>query len=282
LSLLARETRRHVTVVLGGDGGDEAFGGYPWYANARRLETVSRFMGGRSLAPARRALASQLTGPGVGLAARAGRALAATAEHDGARRFAHLRSLFSERDRSSLLRDESALAGAQLAFARLATIYDEAEGDSLQRMRCVDIATYLADSLMPKSDVATMAYGLELRSPLLEHELVEFALRLPQRYLFDASGGKRILRELVKRYVPASVIDRPKQGFTVPLDQWFRGEAAPTVDALAASETLRSLPQLDMEGVATICAEHRSGARNHGERLFALLSLEAWVANELS
>jgi asparagine synthase (glutamine-hydrolysing) len=282
LTELARETRRHVTVVLGGDGGDEAFAGYPWYSNARRLERVSRLMGGRPLAPARRALAAQLSGGGgSGLAARAGRALDATAQRNEGSRFAHLRSLFSGRERHALLCDERARDAGVAASEQLAGIYDAVDGDALQRMRSVDIATYLADSLMPKGDVATMAHGLELRSPLLDHEVVDFALSIPEHFHTDERGGKRILRELVSRFVPSEVMDRPKQGFTVPLDEWFRGETAPIVASLARSDALAALAQLDMRTVASLCDEHRSGSRNHGERLFALLTLEAWVANEL-
>ena len=81
------------------------------------------------------------------------------------------------------------------------------------------MATYLADCLMPKVDVATMAHALEARAPLLDHTFAEFALTLPQSYLMDRAGGKRVLRAVLARYVPRSLVERPKQGFTVPLDE---------------------------------------------------------------
>jgi len=147
-------------------------------------------------------------------------------------------------------------------------------------MRATDMATYLADSLMPKVDVATMAHALEVRAPILDHTLAEWALTLPQEHLMDRSGGKRVLRELLRRYLPASMTDRPKQGFTVPLDSWFRGRMAKRAEELARSEALAALDCLDLAGVGALTAEHLRDDRNHGERLFALLMLDEWARTQ--
>src|SRR5881396_1133818 len=99
--------------------------------------------------------------------------------------------------------------------AWLAQLYRSGNGSALRRMRYVDVSTYLADCLMPKVDVATMAHALELRAPLLDQEVVRFALTLPDAWLVDQRGGKKLLRALLARYLPESLFDRPKQGFSV-------------------------------------------------------------------
>ena len=117
--------------------------------------------------------------------------------------------------------------GAAQAHGMLAELYDSCRGSDLRKMRYVDIASYLADGLLPKVDVASMAHGLEVRAPLLDQEIVHFGLSLPDAWLIDEGGGKRILREVLKRYVPIGLFERPKQGFDVPLQAWFKGELAP-------------------------------------------------------
>jgi asparagine synthase (glutamine-hydrolysing) len=155
-----------------------------------------------------------------------------------------------------------------------------AGGDVLRRMRYADIRTYLADCLNPKVDVATMSHALEARAPLLDHRLVAFGLTLPKHYLADGRGGKRILRTLLTQYLPLEIINRPKHGFTVPLDDWFRGAARHVAEALARSESLASLGHLNMDVVSAFCTEHLAGRRDHGERLYSLLVLDLWARRQ--
>jgi asparagine synthase (glutamine-hydrolysing) len=150
-------------------------------------------------------------------------------------------------------------------------------GSELRRMRYVDIATYLADCLMPKVDVATMAHGLEARAPLLDQELLRFALSLPDAWLVDRDGGKRILRAVLSRYLPASLFDRPKQGFSVPLGSWFTGSIRHLASGLSTSAPLMDTGWFQPAGIDALVREHVSGLRDHSQRLFSLLVLDEWL-----
>jgi asparagine synthase (glutamine-hydrolysing) len=274
LWVLARETRKHVTVALGGDGGDEGFGGYAWYRTARRLRAARQLAGGSPLAPARSRLSAMLvkTFPHAPMTHRVRRAVEAMTHDDPALEYARLRTLFTPRERQALRPGRT-----EVVLDRTADLFRAAGGDPLRRMRYADIGTYLADCLNPKVDVATMAHALEARAPLLDHTLIEFGLGLPTSYLIDARGGKRVLRTLLARYFPSEIINRPKHGFTVPLDEWFRGTSRFVADRLARSEALAALGCLDMSAVASLVGDHVGGRRDHGDRLFALLALDTWA-----
>jgi len=280
--VLAQATRRHVTVALGGDGGDEGFAGYNWYRSAARLSRLQRlipsrvasigsgtmaFVGGGSSAPLRHA-------------ARIGRGMSLLALDDEAERYAALRLLTNRADAKRLFAGELAAnrhGDGGHAQHELADLYERGEGSALRRMRYTDIGSYLADCLLPKVDVATMAHGLEARAPLLDHELVEFGLSLPDEYLIDERGGKRILVELLGRYVPPALFDRPKQGFDPPLSAWLRGPLRTRTMSLDKSEPLLSSGWFERNGLRELVREHLEGHRDHGERLFSLLVLEEWL-----
>jgi asparagine synthase (glutamine-hydrolysing) len=280
--LLAQHTRKHVTVALGGDGGDEAFAGYNWYRTAARLRRVTRAVPAPAFAVASRTLDATLRTRMSG-SARAGqlrRALAMLGVEPGARRFAALRSFIGPAEAATLYagplpaaRREAAEGAAGLLVER----YRECEGRDLRRMRYVDITTYLADGLLPKVDVATMAHGLEARAPLLDQELVRFGLTLPDEYLVGAAGGKLVLRALLARYLPPALFERPKQGFSIPLKSWFAGEVYGAVAALATSERLVGTGWFRSEGIDQLVREHAGGLRDHSQRLFGLLVLDEWL-----
>ena len=153
------------------------------------------------------------------------------------------------------------------------------EGSALRRMRRADLGTYLADGLMPKADVTSMAHGLELRAPLLDHEIVRFGLALPDALHRDAHGGKRLLRAILARYLPGHDFVRPKQGFSVPVSAWFGGGFGDRLSQLADGPLITS-GLLGADGIQALLAEHRAGRRDHGERFFALLMLEEWLRAE--
>jgi asparagine synthase (glutamine-hydrolysing) len=275
--MLARETRRHVTVAVGGDGGDEGFGGYNWYRTAAQLRRVRNFV------PARAgAVGVQMSGRFAHRAPRLARfhrgfslVMAADAE-----RFAALRSFVGPGEAAELYTGELAEHRRARQIAEVdafVEIYSGATGSDLHRMRVVDIETYLADCLMPKVDVATMAHGLEARAPLLDPTLLRFALSLPDDWLMDEHGGKRILKDVLYRHVPRALFDRPKQGFSVPLDRWFNTELRTRVTELPRSAPLNDLGLLRGDGIGTFLAEHAAGHRDHSQRLYNLLVLEEWL-----
>jgi asparagine synthase (glutamine-hydrolysing) len=143
-------------------------------------------------------------------------------------------------------------------------------------MQAVDIEGYLADGLNLKLDVGTMGHALEARSPLLERDLIEFGLSLPAEYLMDGATGKRILRQLLYKYVPREIVERPKHGFTLPVDEWFRADASLGA-RLVSSQAWEAIPSISRAGLARVVDDHTSGTRDNGDRLFALLTLERWA-----
>src|SRR6185503_7336506 len=119
--------------------------------------------------------------------------------------------------------------------------------------------TYLADCLMTKADVSSMAHALELRAPLLDHEIVRFALSLPDEFLHDGKRGKMILRSLVERYLPASLFSRPKQGFTPPVTEWLRTSHADAARKLSHSERFAQLGWFRPDAIEALAGEHVAG-----------------------
>jgi len=272
--MLAEETRKHVTVVLTGDGGDEGFAGYDWYRTALRL---TRW---RSVAPtAALRFGVAVTGrrPWAQRIKRGLRTLAL----DEPERFAALRTCVADEEvrrlyAGDLLRERHDNGNAVRAW--LAQLYRDGNGTALRRMQLVDIHTYLADCLLPKVDIPTMAHGLEARSPLLDQEVLEFALGLPQEWLLDGNGGKPLLKALLARFVPPELFQRPKHGFNVPLPVWFAHEATSGwADELADSESLRECGWLNPAGIREMAREHRAGSRDHSQRLFNLVVLREWL-----
>src|SRR5881296_3350739 len=271
--MLARETRKHVTVVLTGDGGDEGFGGYDWYRTALRLKRLS------SVAPIMAPLAAAVRSERP-WAKRIKRAFG-TLALDEPERFAALRTYVGEDEVQSLyagnlLRERRDSGNAVRGW--LAQLYRSGNGSALRRMRLVDVSTYIADCLMPKVDVATMAHGLEARSPLLDQEVVEFALGLPDQWLLDGNGGKPLLKALLGRFLPANLFERPKHGFSVPLQVWFAGGPISVwADQLAESESLCDCGWLNPIGIRNMAREHRDGLRDHSQRLYNLVVLREWL-----
>jgi asparagine synthase (glutamine-hydrolysing) len=276
--LLAREARAHVTVALTGDGGDEGFGGYDWYRNALRLKRL------RQVIPApvawAGALASRAFDRDSRMVQRARRGLRVLAMGE-AQRFGALRTFINRDEMHLLYAGELRRARAHGGFAAddwIAVRYDEGSGTALRRMRLADVATYLADGLMPKVDVTTMAHGLEARAPLLDQEILQFAMGLRDEWLLDGNGGKGILKALLRRYVPTSLFERPKQGFTVPLKRWFAGTGRTDVlDDLHHAEPLLDTGWFQSRGIQQLVGEHRSGLRDHTQRLYDLVVLREWL-----
>jgi asparagine synthase (glutamine-hydrolysing) len=144
-------------------------------------------------------------------------------------------------------------------------------------MRAVDMTTYLADCLMPKVDVATMAHALEARAPLLDHRILEFGLALPDEWLRGSSGAKTILRAVLDRYVDRNLFDRPKQGFDMPVSEWFSGQLRTRLIRMAEDAPLLDTGWFSPDALRQMIDEHGTGTRDHGLRLYNLLFLNEWL-----
>jgi asparagine synthase (glutamine-hydrolysing) len=147
-------------------------------------------------------------------------------------------------------------------------------------MSCCDLRHYLPDDILTKVDRTTMAVGLEGREPLLDHRLVEFALRLPLGLRRGPLGTKHLLRRILYRYVPRAILERPKQGFGVPMSRWLRGELAPLLDAYLAPGRVRDAGILDPALVARTLGNFREGGprrdRLDVQKVWLLLAFEMW------
>jgi asparagine synthase (glutamine-hydrolysing) len=281
-ALVAEMTRRHVTVSLSGDGGDELFAGYdhyPWVLRAaarmKLLPRGFRRLLGAAIGTIPAAWVDRAAGalPGAIRPALAGDRLLKVAESldlDGA-------DAVYRRWHSHWLDPASLVAGAEefrgvMWDAGLAREIP----DPIPRMQLLDALAYLPDDVLTKVDRATMAFGLEARVPLLDHRVVELAWRLPLAMKIGAGEQKRVLRRLLHRYVPPALVERPKRGFAVPIDAWLRGPLRDWAEGLLDPKRLRDGGLLDPEPIRTKWREHVSGARNWQYLLWDVVVFEAW------
>lgn len=269
--LVSRLARREVTVCLSGDGGDELFGGYHrHFLAARYWPRLSRIP-----LPLRRALAVSVRWMDHG----------------------RLAGLLRGRLRNPVDKVFKALAAMESADLNdlYRTLLSQGEGISgnfpqtvplrqpqnmptelgaARRIMALDTLNYLPDDILVKADRASMAVALELRCPLLDHRLLEFSWRLPDPWLMDGGGGKRILRRLLGRSLPKEMFERPKMGFAVPIGDWLRGPLRPWAeDILLAGKEDRWLSAGE---IRVRWQQHQSGQTDHGHWLWRALTWRAW------
>jgi asparagine synthase (glutamine-hydrolysing) len=273
---LAEMTRRHVTVALNGDGGDEAFGGYQRYvANglASRLEHLPM-----TLRRAAASAAGHLDDGDVSSVASKARRLMQGLPLDPSDRYRRYVSWFDGDQRANLYTEEFAELTSLAAGADpIAEAWREASGDHVvDIMLEVDSATYLPGDLITKVDIATMAYGLEARSPLLDHELMEFAASIPAELKVRGGQKKWILREALREWLPSDLLDRPKQGFSVPVGDWFRHELRDLAREVLLDSHSLARGYFRPQAVRSMLDRHAAGSDAEGKRLWALFMLELW------
>jgi asparagine synthase (glutamine-hydrolysing) len=162
-------------------------------------------------------------------------------------------------------------------FAGFRATYESCpSSDPLDRALYVDVKTYLVDDILTKVDKMSMAVSLEARVPLLDHRLLEFAATVPASLKLKNGRRKYLLRRLLERRIPKTIVDRPKHGFEAPIGEWLRGPLAPMVDALLLDGRFRERGVFDANAIAAMWREHRDGARDHRHRLWSLVMLELW------
>lgn len=277
---LAEATRQHVTVVLSGDGGDEVFGGYAVY-QADRLATVwralPRWMRDRLIRPLVDALP---VSSGKMSADYALRQFVAGAGAPPEHAHYHWRTICGPHERTALLRPDVREAAArdqapEAAF--LAAYLASGAHELMDRLFYVDLKTFLADSILPKVDRTTMAFGLEARTPWLDYRLVELGARLPWRWKLRGRDTKVIFKEAMRGLVPDAIVRRRKAGFHAPLASWFRGPLAPLLRDVLSPSSLRALPELQPAAIQAMMDEHASGRANHAFKLWGLVTLVRWA-----
>jgi asparagine synthase (glutamine-hydrolysing) len=143
-------------------------------------------------------------------------------------------------------------------------------------MGAVDFSTYLRDCILVKVDRASMATSLEARCPLLDRSVVEFAWSLPAPLRYRGATGKLVLREVLQRYVPRELYDRPKQGFGVPIGDWLRGDLRDWAESLLAEQSLRDEGYFRVGAVRRAWDQHQTGLADHSTVLWSILAFQAW------
>jgi len=277
--LLSGITRGRVTVALSGDGGDEGFGGYDKYLS----ESRERTMRGR-LPPGVWALLNQVAGAGFGRFERGSRTLGKglrflrTLAEGPARAYFRTQSFTHPEQVTGLLGPEMVSALEHYDPAALTVAAFEAAGasDPLSCLQSADFNTYLPGDILTKVDRMSMAHGLEVRCPLLDFRVVELAVALPPLLRMNQTEGKRVLKGALRKRLPKRLVDRPKHGFTIPVDAWFRGQLGPLFEDKVMAGGLRESGLLDMAAVGREFERHRSGREDLGMTLWTLLVLGMW------
>jgi asparagine synthase (glutamine-hydrolysing) len=270
---LAELTRRHVTVALNGDGGDEAFAGYGWHLAGRLAERWQR-VPEPLRAAAERTAAALLPSSGN----RRSRLSKAARFVSGAGRprpamYRSFLSVFTNDMKKALYSSPP----RHHAVDRLAGVFAGLEGlDGVDAMLAADVAWYLPTDLLVKMDIATMAHSLESRSPLLDWQLCEFVARLPSDLKLRGRTSKYLLKKAVADLVPDVNMHRPKQGFAVPISGWLRGELRDFLADHILSDRFNARGLFDPAEVRRLVDDHRQQRHDYAHHLWVLLMLELW------
>jgi asparagine synthase (glutamine-hydrolysing) len=273
---LAEMTSREVTVALNGDGGDEVFGGYGRYANGLLMERLDAVPGGARAALAR--LLAQVPADGSLTSPRNRlRRVGALLPLSPRERYVRAMSRFGLDLRGSIYTPEfrERLSGPAAATIEDAWAASRAP-NLLDKMLDVDRRTYLPGDLLVKMDIATMAYGLEARSPLLDPEVIALGAALPGRFKVRGREKKIALRASLRGVVPDEWIDRRKQGFQVPMAEWFRGDLRDLARETLLADDARSHAYLRRDAVERLLERHLAGAEDNSSLLWSILTFEVW------
>ena len=274
--LVSEMTRKHVTVALSGDGGDELFAGYNRYFHS---ETARRFSA--TVPRAARGLMASAT---MSIPPAAWNALGSWAMPQFGDKLHKLAGVlagspedFYRLTISQWPEPDAVVAGGQEPKGLL---WDERikelVPDPVERMQYLDTLTYLPGDILTKVDRASMAVSLEARVPLIDHRVVAFSWRLPPAMKAQGGLGKRLLRRVLDRYVPRQLIERPKMGFGVPIDSWLRGPLKDWAETLLAEKRLAAEGIFNPAPIREKWREHLSGARNWQYPLWTVLMFQSW------
>lgn len=272
--VVSKMAREHVTVVLSGDGGDEVFGGYERYAIDRRrqgYERAPQFV---------RSLMRAVSG-GLPYGTRGKNFLRNISLEPGAR-YVDSMSYFNEDAKRALFSESTrrALNGHNSATAFESMFGLPSSAERLDHLIYLDSKTYLPGDILVKVDRMSMAHSIETRAPLLDHKLIEFAQTIPAslKLRYDAEGltTKYILKKAATGLIPSEIINRPKQGFDVPIRRWFNNELRELLDDTLADQRTKQRGIFNERAIAQLLSEHRRGVRDHARHLWGLLTLELW------
>lgn len=276
---VSQAARRRITVALSGDGGDELFGGYAWRYGLNLLEArVRRLLP----APVRR----RVVGPLATVWPKGDRwprpfrwkTFLRNVSLPAEQAYFLDMSIFGPREKARLLSAEvRRILGDHDPFEGFSRHFARVKGlPHLARITYVDLKTYLASDILVKVDRMSMAHSLEVRSPLLDHRVIEFAATLPPEMKFRGLTSKYLLRRYLAERLPPELAYRPKQGFAIPLARWLRTALRPMAEDLLLSRRALGRGYFVPETIRALWDAHQRGARDHAHRLWALMMLELW------
>jgi asparagine synthase (glutamine-hydrolysing) len=275
---VARETRKHVTVALNGDGGDESFAGYERYIAmgiTEKYRRVPSFLRESVIKESVNLIPSSSTGRSR---VKSAKRLLEAVSLPRVDRYTHWVSVFNEQTKQPLYSDSFRQQTREAnAKGLLAEWFKRANGIGiLDAMLLTDQMTYLPNDLLVKVDIATMAVSLEARSPFLDHHVIEFAASLPQDLKLRRLTSKYLLKKVLRKLLPSENLNRRKMGFGVPIGHWFRGKMQPFLREVVLSEKALRRGLFKPEAVKQLIELHVRGERDYSHQLWTLLMLELW------
>ncbi|MFA6523267.1 MAG: asparagine synthase (glutamine-hydrolyzing) [Candidatus Peribacteraceae bacterium] len=278
--LIARESRRNVTVALNGDGGDENFAGYIRYPILRfseRWHQLPSWM--HALVSGGTDLFHRLRNDTFSYRVR-------RFQHSIGlpfpRRYLQYLSFFTEEEKQALYKDTFPSFPRTDAWYEAKTEHARSRGaDLVSRAQSMDLETYLADDLLPKVDLGSMAHGLEARSPFLDHALLELTARIPVRHKVHGRVGKWILKDMLRNTLPTETLWEKKRGFRLPLDLWFRGELSGFVSDRLLTGSPAFWRFFDRGRMERFLVSYRGSSVDYSDHVWALLWLEEWLRSSV-
>jgi asparagine synthase (glutamine-hydrolysing) len=271
--------RRHVTVALSGDGGDEDFLGYRRY----KLFAMEERFRSRLPLPLRQAVFGTLgkVYPKLDWAPRVlrGKTTFQALARNAVDAYLHGVGICSEETRQMLFAPafRNSLQGYRANEVFHGHVKDKSFSDAMSMVQYLDYKTYLPGDILTKVDRASMAHSLEVRTPFLDYEFVEWAARLPAGVKLKGSEGKHVLKEALRPLLPEQVLFRKKMGFGVPLDMWFRGSLRNHIGDVVKGERLADCGLFDADVLKRVVNEHHSGLRDHSAILWSLLMFDGFL-----
>lgn len=275
--LLARFVRKHVTVALGGDGGDELFAGYPMYfahSVAAKYLAIPSFVRRGIIEPVVNAL--PVSSKNLSLDYKAKRFIRAAKYDDVARHHSWFGSFSIDQHDSLFSKDLLAETEADI-YRGVRELVSRSNANSvIEKMQYADINYYLAEDILTKVDRAAMAVSLETRAPFLDPRIGQFAASLPVEYKLKGKNGKVILKAAMKDLLPTEILNRPKKGFGIPIAEWLKGRLNSLLHDMLAPERLRNHGLFNPDFVTKLINEHENGRASHHKELWTLLVFQLW------
>jgi asparagine synthase (glutamine-hydrolysing) len=271
---VSKIARKNVTVALSGDGGDEVFAGYTRYLRAHRYASLGRvpYPVRALVKDAGQFLPRQMKGYGF---------LQRQGYSDIIQVYSSFNSFFSREEKENLFSPElkkALVREEKHLFEKVLDEHPNLAGDLITKLQCVDLHCYLPDDILTKVDRMSMLNSLETRVPLLDHELIEMALSCPSSIRFKSHDLKYILKQILSKHLPKEFIYRKKQGFSMPVNKWFRGDWKDALQDMC--ESMKKDPHINNQYISDMVNMHQKGGRNFGNLLYSLLFYKYWLNAE--